>query len=139
MRSVVLEWDEPILLGAQPLAHLEDAMALPEALASLATTAGRQLVGAASTDRWPAARDGFARLFGHADPRQVGMIEGRLESTREDLQTVTGPQLPHLRADLETAWRARLGTLLEAHPELASDLEILLGQLRRAGVTDAVP
>jgi hypothetical protein len=115
--------------------HMEDVMALPETLASLATAAGGDLVSAATTDRWPAARDGFARLFGHADPRQVGMIEGRLESTREDLQTVTGAELPRLRADLESAWSARLGTLLETHPRLAPALRTLLDNLHRANAT----
>lgn len=115
--------------------HREDVMALPETLATLAATASGDLVSAATSDRWPAVRDGFARLFGHADPRQVGMIEGRLESTREDLQTATDADAARLRADFEAAWRARITRLLETHPAQAQNLRTLLTHLHRAAAT----
>jgi hypothetical protein len=107
-------------------------MALPETLDSLAAAASNGLVDAAGTDAWETVKARFARLFGHADPRQVGVMEGRMEGTREDLQAVSGAELARVRAGHEAAWRARLTLLLEQHPELTEELRALLRRTDRA-------
>jgi hypothetical protein len=99
---------------------------LTEGLIALASLAGRTVVGAAVTDAWESAKQGFARVLGRGDPERARRVEDRLEQTREQLQGGSGPELERARAQLEAAWQTRLVDLLEEHPEVAGDLRAVV-------------
>jgi hypothetical protein len=104
---------------------------LADALVALAALAGNTVVAAATTDAWEAARRGFARLLGRADPEQAELAERRLAETHEQL-TGAGEDLPQVRAALAERWARRLEDLLEEHPEAEADLRTLVEQIRAA-------
>jgi hypothetical protein len=107
---------------------------------ALAALAGRTVVAAASTDAWETAKRGIARLLGRGDPERQRQAEQRLDQTRDQLRSAPGPELEQACASLAAAWQARIFTLLEEHPDIADDLQALVGQIRAglpAGVVAA--
>ena len=111
---------------------------LAEGLMALASLAGRTVVAAAATDAWEAASRGFARLLGRGDPRQTELAEQRLEQAREQLTGVPAADLERVQSRLEAAWQARLQDVLEEHPEIAADLQVLVDQIQTQLPAEAV-
>jgi hypothetical protein len=107
---------------------------LAEALIALASAGGTALAQAATTDAWQAAKAGFARLLGRGGDQQMQVIEGRLESTRTQLQSLSGQELAQVRDAQAAAWTIRLQDLLEESPDAAGTLQQLLDQLAAVGV-----
>jgi hypothetical protein len=106
------------------------AVAVDEALLSLASLAGRTVAAAAAGDGWEAVRRGLARLLGRGDPARAGVAERRLEQAREELASVPAGQAELVRDRVAAAWQTRLLDLLEEHPEIAGELRALVGQAR---------
>lgn len=112
-------------------------MGVEEVLLSLASTAGQTVVTAAAADTWKTVKRAFARLLGRGDPARTELAERRLEQIREDLTSVQADQLERVQDRLIVAWQARLLDLLEEHPEIAGELQVLVGEVQaqlRAGV-----
>ncbi len=105
-------------------------MAVDEAFLSLASLAGRTVVAAAATDGWVSVKRGFARLLGRGNPAQAEVAERRLEQAREELTGVPADQLEHVQDQVAVVWQARLLDLLEEHPEIVSELRVLVDQVQ---------
>jgi hypothetical protein len=110
---------------------------LTEALTALASTGGTALVTAMVTDSWEGVKARFARLFGQGDAGQAEMAAGRLEQSRAELASLSGGDLERARSQQETAWRTRLGDLLEQDPSVEQELQILVADVQ-AQVTGSV-
>jgi hypothetical protein len=114
-------------------------MALTDELAALALEGARTVVAAAATDAWGIVKQSFARLLGRGDPRRVELTSARLEQARGDLSAAAAPDLARVQMQVEAAWQTRLLDLLEDHPEMASDVQVLLSQLQaQPGIASAV-
>ncbi|MEU4763771.1 hypothetical protein AB0H12_10985 [Actinosynnema sp. NPDC023794] len=107
---------------------------LAEALIALAAAGGTALVEAATTDAWQKAKSGFARMLGRGDEGRVAVIEGRLESTRAELEPLSGVELERAREVRAAEWTTRLRDTLEEHPDSADALREVLDELAAAGV-----
>ncbi|MER5352665.1 hypothetical protein ABT093_20320 [Kitasatospora sp. NPDC002551] len=107
-------------------------MDLSSELTTLATTGATQLVGAISTDTWPAVKSGVLALWRRARPERVAED---LEEAREQLLAAeeSGADAAGLRVLLVEEWQARLARLLVTHPELADELRALVDGLRASG------
>jgi hypothetical protein len=107
-------------------------------IALAAMAAGWVVASAATPDAWGVAKRGVARLLGRGDPERERLAEGRLDQTREELQTTDGQGREQARARLEAAWQARLADLLEEHPDAAGDLKAVVDEIRAALPADIV-
>ncbi|MFV2019348.1 hypothetical protein [Micromonospora sp. LOL_023] len=101
-----------------------------EWLLALAATGATTLVGAAATDAWTMARDGFVRVLGLGDRRQRELIEQRLDHTASEVALVEGPDRGAVLQAQLIAWQTRLTDLLQERPELADDLRALIVQVQ---------
>jgi hypothetical protein len=115
------------------------AVAVDEALLSLASLAGRTVAAAAASDGWEAVKRGLARLFGRGDGARAGVAERRLEQAREELAGVPAGELEVARDRVAAAWQTRLLDLLEEHPEIAGELRALVDQAGRNCLRAACP
>jgi hypothetical protein len=106
---------------------------LVEALAALAATGGNALVSAMVTDSWEGVRARFARLLGRGDPKATDEAAARLEHSRAALAGRSGTDLERAQAELEIAWRTRLGDLLESHPEAEDELRAVVAEAQVVG------
>ncbi len=96
---------------------------------ALAMRAAQTVVAAASTEAWGAVKPGVARLLSRGDPQQEHLTEQQLDQTRDQLQAAQEQDLEQVRADLEAVWRTRLADLLENHPDVADELQVLVDQI----------
>jgi hypothetical protein len=103
---------------------------LAEGLVSLASLAGRTVVGAAATDAWETAKQGFARLLGRGDLSRTELAERRLDQTHKELAGVPAAELEMTQSQLTASWQTRLTDMLEEHPETAADLRALIEQVQ---------
>jgi hypothetical protein len=103
------------------------------ALAALAAAGGNALVSAMVSDSWEGVRGRFARLLGRGDPKATDEAAARLEDSRAVLAGRSGADLERARADLEIAWRTRLGDLLESHPEAEDELRAVVAEAQVVG------
>jgi hypothetical protein len=107
-------------------------------LVQLVELAGQTVVAAAATDGWGKAKAGLARLLGRGDDRRMQVLERRLEETRAELAGLSGAVLEARRAAQAAVWQARLGDVLEDHPDLEAELRELVTQIRAGLPTGAV-
>jgi hypothetical protein len=116
---------------------------MDEALMSLASTAGRTLVVAASGDGWEAVKRELTRLFEHGGPAGGELVEGRLEEARAELARVPAGQAELVRERVALAWQRQVLDLLERRPELAGEIRALVeqvtGQVPAGGMSVAGP
>lgn len=106
---------------------------------ALASLAASTVVAAAVTDAFEGVRDQVARLFGRGKPDPA--TDRRLEATRAELSTVTGPDAASAEAAQQVQWRVRFADLCEAYPEAVKELEQLIAALRmpaRGNVTNVI-
>ncbi|GIM97522.1 hypothetical protein [Paractinoplanes toevensis] len=108
---------------------------LTETLIALGAAGGTAVVEAATTDVWNTAKDRVARLFG-GDPKQVTILEARLEDTHERLAAAPADQVDQVREQQTQVWTTRLQDLLEEQPDTAPALQELLDDLaENSGMT----
>lgn len=109
-------------------------MAVEQVLESLASDAGKAVVAAAATDAWGRAKNAFARLLGHSDPKKIDVYEGLLEEAHEELAAAQADGLDQARERLAAVWQARVldMLLLEDRPGLAAELRSLVDQVQAA-------
>jgi len=103
---------------------------MPLELLALAALAGDTLVAAATTDVWEAAKRRFARLLGRGDQEREESAKRRLDDTRRQLQDVPEAEREQAQTRLASAWQTRLIDLLEEHPDVAPDLQVLVDQIQ---------
>jgi hypothetical protein len=108
---------------------------LTEALIALAAAGGTSVVQAAGTDAWATAKAGMARLLARGQPRQVTIIEGRLEDSQAQLTSLSGQPLQEAQQGEAKAWATRLRDVLDEDPDAAHRLQKLLEDLTAEGVT----
>jgi hypothetical protein len=101
-----------------------------EVLPALAALAGNTVVAAATTDAWEAARNRFAQLLGHGDPKKEQQAEKRLEETRQQLEGASGRELEQAQADLGRVWQVRIADLLEEDPGIEAELRAVVEEIR---------
>ena len=101
-------------------------------LADLAISVATALLGAAATDTWTAARVRLLRLLrtlGGSGTRHREDIRAALDETADAFRATPSADQDRLRRRLLPGWTAQLSDLLDAHPELASDLRALVHEL----------
>lgn len=103
---------------------------LTDALATLAATGGRALVGAMGTDAWQATRNGMARLFGRQGPHRQAAVEAQLDGNIALVERASDPDLA--REGLVPLWHMEPARLLEEHPDAEAELQELIAQMRDA-------
>lgn len=99
-------------------------------LAQLATSGATTLVGAAATDAWQHARDGFARLLGRGREDREAVAERRLQALAAEVERAPLDERAGLRQRLLPAWQTRLADLLEEDPAAAELLRGLVDEVR---------
>lgn len=103
---------------------------LTDALAALAASGGRALVGAMATDAWQAARNGMAKLFSRQGPHRQAAVQAQLDGNVALVERASDPGLA--REGLVPLWHMELTRLLEEHPAAEAELEELITQMRDA-------
>jgi hypothetical protein len=101
-------------------------------LAQLAISGATTLVGAAATDAWRHAREGFARLLGRGDRDREAVAEQRLQALAAKVEGAPLGERAELRERLVPAWQTRLADLLEEDPAAAELLSGLVDELQAA-------
>ncbi|MFD7699947.1 hypothetical protein [Streptomyces caelestis] len=96
----------------------------------LAAAGGTALVGAAATDAWQSARQGFANLLGRGDRHRELRFAARLDGIAAELEHLPARERERTRQELVTAWTARLSDLLEDHPEVTAQLRNLVDHVQ---------
>ncbi|MFC9961253.1 hypothetical protein ACFVIB_28330 [Streptomyces nigra] len=99
---------------------------IPDWLTTLAAAGSAALVNAASTDVWQTARERFLLLLGRGDPARTETAARRLDALRRSAEE---PGNERALAEARSAWRQRLGDLLEEHPEAAAELRSAIAEL----------
>lgn len=91
-------------------------------LAALAASGATTLIGLMATEAWTQARDRVAGFFSRGREEELDLSRAELVAAREagDDQAV---------ADVEAEWRTRLRRRLQADPEAAAELRLLLDEL----------
>jgi hypothetical protein len=92
----------------------------------LAASGGAALAGAAATDAWRYAREGFARTLSRGDRSRAEQIERRLDVTAAEIERADGPDRAQVREVHRAAWQTRIEDLLDEHPDTADDLTELV-------------
>jgi len=101
--------------------------------AELAGAAAAAVVAAAATDSWTWARQSLARLLARApEDEATRELVARTEQARS-----SSPPDPELAPDLGRDWAARLRELLASRPDLAPDLQALVDEAARRGLSGA--
>ena len=106
----------------------------------LAVAGATALVNAMVTDGWKGVRKRFARLLGRGDQKETEAAAARLEKSQEMLSGFSGTKLEKAQAEQAIVWRARLGDLLERHPDAEDELRRLVAEVQAqlAGSADWV-
>jgi hypothetical protein len=100
---------------------------------TLAALTGNAVVTAAATDAWEGARHKIAHLFGRGLPDAVA--ENRLDATRDQVLAASPAELKAVRAHLTRQWEVRFADLLLDHPDVADELETLVGEISPGAVS----
>ncbi|MEV7087497.1 hypothetical protein AB0O07_16600 [Streptomyces sp. NPDC093085] len=98
-------------------------------LMALATAGATAFVQQMATDSWAQARARIARFFARRADAEDGVVEGELETSREELTAALASDDEQTAADVEAAWRLRLRRTLAANPSAAAELRTILNDL----------
>lgn len=93
-----------------------------EWMIALAQAGGAALLGAAATDTWGAARDGFTHLFRRGGAARAELVGEALDEDAAEVTGVDPAVRDEVRQRLLPAWQTRLLDLLREHPEAAEEL-----------------
>ncbi|WP_433796792.1 hypothetical protein [Actinoplanes sp. CA-252034] len=99
-------------------------------LAQLAATGAAALVGAAATDAWGTARDGFGRLLRRRSADADPLTERRLDALAEEVEQTSPVDRDEVRQRLIPVWQTRLADLIEEDPAIADDVAGVSGQVQ---------
>lgn len=102
---------------------------LTEALAALAGAGATAVIKAMATDAWRGARDGVAKLFRRGGDQGHGAVEQELDQDERAVAAAGPAEVDRVRQELTSVWTARLAQLLAEHPEVESELRVLVAQL----------
>jgi hypothetical protein len=100
------------------------------AVTGIAAAGSTALVQAATTDAWINARRLFMRLVERWAPDRAVTLAGPLDRTRTELATLGGIQLEAARRAHASRWRTRLQDLIDDYPNIETDLQHLVDELR---------
>jgi hypothetical protein len=91
----------------------------------LALAAATALITAMATDAWGEVRAGVVSLWRRVYPERMPAIESELADSRNEL--VVSRQAGNAEAEKELAadWRRKFQRLMQAHPELIPELQML--------------
>ena len=109
---------------------------LDATLIVLATAGGTALVDLATSDAWLKTGADVVRLLSRGQQQPVELVERRMESTRRQLQELSGEALKVARQHQVQAWTTRLGDLLQEDSGAAHELWLLLNKLAGQGFLD---
>jgi hypothetical protein len=101
-----------------------------EWIIQLAASGGAALAGAAATDAWRYARDGFAKALSRDDRSRAGQLERRLDATAGEIERTGDVDRERVRDAHRVAWQTRIEDVLEEHPEIATDLTELIREVQ---------
>lgn len=96
---------------------------------TLAAAGATAFVQQMAADSWGQARDRIVSFFSRRSGGEQDVIEGALETSREELTSATESGDEQTALDVEAEWRMRLRRTLLAHPEAASELQAVLDEL----------
>lgn len=99
-------------------------------LMQLATSGATTLIGAAATDVWQQAREGFARLFARGDEEKETLAVRRLDALAAAVEQAPASDPEDVRQKLLTQWQTRLIDLIEEQPDTAEALRSLRDDLQ---------
>jgi hypothetical protein len=96
---------------------------------ALAATAATAVVTLLTTDAWEQAKSGIAGLWREKHPDRAVAVEAELSAAHAELMASDQSLEGQIRHYLLDEWRGRLGRLLAAEPEIATQLRRLLHDL----------
>ncbi|MEV7283671.1 hypothetical protein AB0O01_03715 [Streptomyces sp. NPDC093252] len=95
----------------------------------LAGTAGTTIVTLLASDTWNAARNGMLALWRRVRPGQEEQVAAQLDTSRQELVDARADGDEETEREIAEEWQGRIRRLLVAHPEAATELRSLLGDL----------
>jgi hypothetical protein len=98
-------------------------------LMALAAAGATAFVQHMAADSWAQARDRIAAFFSRRGGGEEDVIEGELETSREELTSAMRSGDEQTASDVEAEWRVGLRRTLLAHPAAAAELRAVLGDL----------
>ncbi|MFJ8629995.1 hypothetical protein [Streptomyces sp. NPDC093568] len=98
-------------------------------LMALAAAGATAVVQQMATDSWGQVRDRVIAFFSRHEGTEEEVIEGQLETSREELTAATDSGDEQTVADVRAEWRTRLRRTLLADPHAASELRAVLDEL----------
>lgn len=100
-----------------------------EMILQMAAAGGAALAGAAGTDAWKYARDGFSRLLGRGDKDQEGRVRRRLDATAAIVEQAAPDDRPAVRTVERDSWATRLRDAAEEDPAIVGELQELVREV----------
>lgn len=97
-------------------------------LVALAASGATTLVGLMVSETWTQARDRVARFFARGGDGTTP-VEEELRLSQQELMAARASQDELAASDIEAGWRTRLRRALQADPEAAEELRLLLAEL----------
>lgn len=106
----------------------------------MAVAGATALVNAMVPDGWNGVRKRSFRLLGRGDEKETEAVAAWLELSQGMLSGLSGTKLEKAQAEQAIVWRARLGDLLERHPDAEDELGRLVAEVQAqvAGSADWV-
>jgi PHD/YefM family antitoxin component YafN of YafNO toxin-antitoxin module len=98
-------------------------------LMALAAAGATAFVQQMAADSWAEARDRMVSFFSRHRSGEADVIEGELETSREELTAALQTGDEQTALDVESEWRTRLRRTLQANPAAASELRAVLDEL----------
>jgi hypothetical protein len=121
-----------VTVGADEATRIrEEAGMDADWLAQLAVSGATTLIGAAATDAWDQAREGFVRLLGRGDTDREAVAGRRLDQLTATVAQAEADERDAVREQQLPAWRTRLADLLEEDPRSAEPLRDLRDRLAK--------
>lgn len=102
-------------------------------LVALAAAGATAFVQQMAADSWAPARDRLVSFFSRHRGGEEDVIEGELETSREELTAALETGDEQTALDVESEWRTRLRRTLQANPAAASELQAFLAELAPGG------
>jgi hypothetical protein len=98
-------------------------------LMALAAAGATAFVQQMAADSWTQARDRMVSFFSRHRGGEEDVIEGELETSREELTAALEAGDEQTALDVESEWRTRLRRTLQSNPAAVSELRVILDDL----------
>jgi hypothetical protein len=102
-----------------------------EWIMGLAQAGGVALMGAAATEAWSVAREGFVALFRRGDARRAESLGLVLDEDAATVAKAVSANRDEVRQWLLPGWQTRLVDLLREYPEAADELKAWMVRVER--------